>query len=52
VANRDEQADTSRTGAGRPSRESKTETIPDYLVHAELVVNGNMTGRKKERPAG
>jgi len=52
VANRDEQADTSKTGAGRPSRESKMADVTDYLVHAELVVTGNMTGRKKERPAG
>lgn len=51
MANRDEQSDTSKTGPS-PSRESKTTTIPDHLLHAELVVNGNMAGRKKERPAG
>lgn len=51
MAGRDENADASKTGPS-PSRESKTMAIPDHLVHAELVVNGNMTGRKKERPAG
>lgn len=51
MAARDEQADTSRSGPS-PARETKTVAIPDYLVHAELVVNGNMTGRKKGRPTG
>lgn len=51
MAERDMFADCSCDGPG-PTRESAMFNIPDHLLHAELVVNGNMAGRKKERPAG
>jgi hypothetical protein len=51
MATRDENTDASKTGPGK-SRESAAKPVPNHLVHAELVVNGNMEGTRKERPEG
>lgn len=51
MAARDECSDTSKTT--RPyEREHYLTPAPDQLVHAQLVVNGNMEGQEKDRPAG
>lgn len=51
MAARDECSDTSKTT--RPyEREHYLKEAPDHLVHAQLVVNGNMKGQEKSKPAG